>query len=91
MTKTDLIDVIAKEVGLPKKKVAELVNTTLGAITNELEKGGKVSLVGFGTFEVVRREKHMGVNPQTKEPIEIPAKNIPKFRPGKALKESVNK
>lgn len=91
MTKKDLADVVADETGISKKDAAAAVDAVLGTITKSLKKGQKVSLVGFGTFEVRKRKARTGINPQTKEPIKIPASKAPAFKPGKALKEAVAK
>ena len=92
MTKTDLISAIAKEVeGITKKKAAEVVEAVFNDIHDALKKEEKVQIVGFGTFEVQKRAARQGRNPQDpKKVIQIPAKNVPVFRAGKALKEAVN-
>lgn len=79
----------AKTVGITKKEAEAVVNATLEAITNALSDGEKVQLTGFGTFEVKRRNARIGRNPHTGEAINIPAKNVPNFKPGKALKELI--
>ena len=91
MTKKDLADAVAGETGISKKDAAAAVDGVLGTITKSLKKGEKVSLVGFGTFEVRKRKARTGINPQTKKPIKIPASKAPAFKPGKALKEAVAK
>lgn len=91
MTKKELSEAVAKKTGLSNKGAAEAVDATLEAITKSLKKGQKVSLVGFGTFEVRKRKARMGINPQTKKPIKIPASKAPAFKPGKALKTAVAK
>ena len=91
MTKADLITVVAQKTNLSKKDSDKAVAAVLDAITETLAAGEKVSLVGFGTFEVVNRPARTGINPQTKESITIEASNTPKFKPGKALKDAVNK
>ncbi|MBU4386080.1 MAG: HU family DNA-binding protein [Actinobacteria bacterium] len=91
MTKKDLADAVAGETGISKKDAAAAVDAVLGTITKSLKKGQKVSLVGFGTFEVRKRKARTGINPQTKAPIKIPASKAPAFKPGKALKEAVAK
>lgn len=92
MTKTDLINTVAKEVeGITKKKAAEVVEEIFKDIHTALQKDEKVQIVGFGTFEVQKRAARQGRNPQDpKKVIDIPAKNVPVFRAGKALKEAVN-
>lgn len=89
MTKVDLIAAVANEAGLTKKDAEKAVNSVLGAITAALKDGDKVSLVGFGTFEVRERPERKGRNPQTKEEITIPASRLPAFKAGKALKDAV--
>ena len=89
MTKVELIAAVATEAGLSKKDAEKAVNTMLATITEELKKGEKVSLVGFGTFEVRERPERQGRNPQTKEPMTIAASKLPSFKAGKALKDAV--
>ena len=91
MTKTDLIAKVAEQTGLTKKDAEMAVTSVLGTITNELAKGEKVSLTGFGTFEVKERAARMGHNPRNGEAMEIPASKAPSFKAGKALKEAVAK
>ena len=91
MNKVELIDAVAKESGLSKKDAGKAVDAIVSAVSNELKEEGKVQLVGFGTFEVGKRAARKGKNPQTGEEIEIPASVVPKFKPGKALKDIVNK
>lgn len=93
MTKTELINVVAKQVeGLTKKKTAEIVDAIFADICAELQKNEKVQIVGFGTFEVQERKAREGRNPQDPQKvIKIPAKKVPVFRAGKALKEAINK
>ena len=90
MNKTQLIDAIQKELGpdATKKCAAEALNATLAAITKAVATE-KVQLVGFGTFEVKERASRKGINPRTKEEIEIGASKLPSFKAGKALKEAV--
>lgn len=90
MTKTELVEKIAKDSGLSKAAAAKAVNSFLGNITKELKKkNGKVTLVGFGTFTKVRRKARQGRNPQTGETIKIKASNSVRFKPGKTLKDSI--
>ena len=89
MTKVELIASVAAEAGMSKKDAEKAVNAALAAITEELKNGGKVSLVGFGTFEVRERAERQGRNPQTKEPMTIAASKLPAFKAGKALKDAV--
>jgi len=74
---------------MAKKDAAEAVNTVLEEITKTLSKGGEVVLTGFGTFKVNRRAAREGRNPKTGEKLQIPATNVPKFKPGKGLKDAV--
>ncbi|MBE6898621.1 MAG: HU family DNA-binding protein [Ruminococcaceae bacterium] len=91
MTKADLITVVAQKTNLSKKDSDKAVAAVLDAITETLAAGEKVSLVGFGTFEVKERAAREGINPRTKEKIIIPASKLPSFKAGKALKEEVSK
>lgn len=90
MTKMELVDAIAGKSGFSKAKSAEALNVFTDAITGALKKGDKVTIVGFGTFEVAKRAARSGVNPRTKEKIKIKAAKVPRFRPGQALKDAVN-
>jgi len=92
VTKTDLVNAVAKSVeGITKKKAAEVVDAVFAGIHGSLKKEDKVQIVGFGTFEVQKRAARQGRNPQDpKIVIQIPAKKVPVFRAGKALKEAVN-
>ena len=87
MTKVELIAAVAATAGLTKKDAEKAVSATLDVITEALQKGDKVSLVGFGTFEVRERKERQGRNPQTREPMTIPASKLPAFSAGKALKD----
>ena len=91
MNKKELVDVVAKKTGAKKKDVKMIVDAAIEAIKEALEKGEKVQLVGFGSFEVREAAARKGVNPRTKQPIEIPARKVPKFKPGKDLKKRVSK
>ena len=91
MNKTELIDAIAKETGLSKKDAGNALAAITGTVSKALKKKDKVQLVGFGTFETSKRAARTGKNPQTGEAIKIPAAVVPKFKPGKALKDAVNK
>ena len=86
MNKTELIAAAAEKAGLSKKDTA-----TLASITEALQNDDKVQLVGFGSFEVKKRAARTGLNPRTKETIEIPASAVPTFKAGKALKDAVAK
>ena len=89
MNKTELIAAVAEKTGLSKKDSDAAVAAVVDAITESLVNGEKVQLVGFGSFEVKNRAERMGRNPQTKEPIPIPASKAPVFKAGKALKDTV--
>ena len=91
MNKSELINAVAEKAELSKKDSEAAVTATLDAITAALAEGEEVRLVGFGTFEVKKREARIGRNPATKEEIQIPATKVPAFKPGKALKEVVAK
>ena len=92
MTKTELVSAVAEAVdGITKKKTAEVVEAVFANIHDTLAKGEKVQVVGFGTFEVRQRAAREGRNPQDpKKVVKIPAKKVPAFSAGKALKEAVN-
>jgi len=88
MNKADLVNKVA-EVVSTKKEAQAAVEAMLSAITDALAAGDTVTLVGFGTFKTVKREARTGRNPQTNEPMQIKARTVAKFTPGKALKEAV--
>ena len=90
MNKNDLVTKVSDDTGLSKSDSARAVDSVIDTITSELKNGGDVRLVGFGTFLVSKRKATTGRNPQTGAAINIPAANVPKFRAGKALKESLN-
>ena len=90
MNKTELIEAIAAEAKLSKKDAEAAVNAYTSVVTKALKKGDKVTLVGFGTYEVRKRAARTGKNPQTGEAIKIKASKVPAFKPGKALKDTVN-
>lgn len=91
MTKVDLIAKVAADADLTKKDAEKAVAAVLDGITAALASGDKVSLVGFGTFEPHERKARTGLNPRTKEPIEIAATVVPVFKAGKGLKDAVAK
>ena len=91
MTKAEIIDSLAKKTDLTKKDVENVYNATFELIKDELAKGNDVAVSGFGAFKVAKRAARTGLNPQTKEKIKIPARKAVTFKPGKALKEEVNK
>ena len=90
MTKADLIEKMAKDAGIAKAAANTALNSFMEGVTGALKKkGGKVTLVGFGTFSKVRRKARKGRNPQTGEPIKIKASNTVSFKAGKKLRESI--
>ena len=91
MTKAELIGVVAEKTELSKKDSEKAVTAVVDAITEALVNGDKVSLVGFGAFEVKTRSARKGINPRTKEEINIAASKLPSFKAGKALKDAVAK
>jgi DNA-binding protein HU-beta len=91
MTKTDLVDTITGKVKISKAAALEAVDAFTEAITGALKKGDKVTLIGFGTFDVAKRAAREGVNPQTRQKIKIKAIKAPRFKAGKLLKDAVNK
>jgi DNA-binding protein HU-beta len=90
MNKGDLVDAVAKDAGISKGEAQAAVDSVVENVTKALKKGGKVTLVGFGTFSTSKRSARQGRNPQTGKPIKIPAKKVAKFTPGKALKDAIN-
>ncbi len=90
MNKAELIDAVADAADVSKAAAARSVDTVLEVITESLKKGNAVTLVGFGTFNVRRREARTGRNPRTGEPIQIKASNLAVFKAGKGLKEALN-
>ncbi|MEH6628995.1 MAG: HU family DNA-binding protein [Motiliproteus sp.] len=90
MNKSELIDAIAASADLSKASAGRALDAALDAITGALKDGDSVALVGFGTFAVKARAARTGRNPQTGNPIEIKAANVPGFKAGKALKDAVN-
>lgn len=91
MTKSELITVAAERAGIHKRDAERLLNAAIDAASAALAKGEKVQLTGFGTFEVKRREARAGRDPRTKQTIEIPATQVPVFKPSKGLRERVTK
>lgn len=90
VNKTELIDYIAADADISKVLAARALDSTIEAIKVSLKKGQSVSLVGFGTFAVGKRAARVGRNPRTGASIKIKAAKVPKFRPGKALKDALN-
>ena len=91
MNKAELIAAVAEKSGISKKDAEKAVTATFDALTEELVAGGKVALVGFGSFDVKTRAERVGRNPRTREEITIPASRTPQFKAGKALKDAVAK
>jgi DNA-binding protein HU-beta len=89
MTKSDLIDKVASDSGLSKTDAGKALDAVLGNIRKSLKKNQKVTLVGFGTFSVTKRKARKGRNPRTGEEIKIAAAKVPKFIPGKGLKDAI--
>ncbi len=90
MNKKEMIEMVAKDVGLTKKQANQAVDSIFQGIEKELKKKKKVTLVGFGTFSVKKRKARKGINPQTGEAIRIKASKVPHFKPGAKFKQSVN-
>ncbi len=90
MNKTELIDHMAEQADISKAEATRALEAVIGAVEATLKNGGSVSLVGFGTFAVGKRAARTGRNPRTGDAIKIESANVPKFRPGKALKDALN-
>ncbi len=91
MKKSELIAAIAAKGGYSKKDAEKALDAVTATITESLVNGDKISIVGFGSFEVRERAAKESINPATKQPIHVPAKKVPAFKAGKALKEAVDK
>lgn len=91
MNKTELVAAVAEKAGMTKKDAERVVNATVDTIIQNLAKGDKVQISGFGMFEVKAREARVGRNPRTKETIQIPATRLPVFKASKVLKDTVSK
>lgn len=91
VSKADLVQKVADSTSMKKKDVKDVMDAMLDQISVSLDKGSKVQLTGFGTFEVRKRKARTGVKPGTTEKIKIPASKYPAFKPGKGLKDSVRK
>ncbi len=89
MNKAELVEEVSGEVGLSKRETQKVIDAIIGTIKDTLATGEKVTLVGFGTFGVRQRMARTGRNPQTGAALQIPAKKVPRFAPGKTLKEKV--
>jgi DNA-binding protein HU-beta len=90
MNKAELIARIAEDSGISKAQAEKALGAFTGAVTDSLKGGNKVSLVGFGTFDVSARAARTARNPRTGAPIQVPASTVPRFKAGKALKDAVN-
>jgi DNA-binding protein HU-beta len=91
VNKAELVDLVAKEAGTTKKDAEMVINKAMETIIRAVSRGDKVTLVGFGTFELRQRKARTGRNPKTNEPLHIPAKRVAGFRVGKEFSEAVNK
>jgi integration host factor subunit beta len=91
MTKADLISEVSRASELSKKDAENIVNVFLDGIVDALNEGEKIELRGFGSFKLRRRNSRVGRNPRTSETVEVPAKKVPYFKPGKDLKKLINK
>jgi DNA-binding protein HU-beta len=90
MNKNELVSAVAEKAGIAKTEAAAAVEAVFDTVTAELKSGGDVRLIGFGNFSVSHRAASKGRNPSTGAEVDIPARNVPKFSAGKALKEAVN-
>lgn len=90
MTKTELVDEVARNSDLSKKDAEAIVQTVLDSIIGSLKSGGKVELRGFGSFRLRERSSRQGRNPKTGKSVYVPAKQVPYFKPGKELRDLVN-
>ncbi|PWT89080.1 MAG: integration host factor subunit beta, partial [Acidobacteria bacterium] len=90
MTKADLITEVSKNAELSKKDAENIVNVFLDGIVDALKEGEKIELRGFGSFKLRRRNSRVGRNPRTSEAVQVPAKRVPYFKPGKDLKKLIN-
>jgi integration host factor subunit beta len=91
MTKAELVDEVARAVQLTKKQAETIVNIVFDSIVDSLRQGEKIELRGFGSFRLRSRKSRTGRNPKTGEKVEVPSKKIPYFKPGKELKELINR
>lgn len=91
MTKAELVDEVARTVQLTKKQAETIVNVVFDSIVDSLRAGEKIELRGFGSFRLRSRKSRTGRNPKTGERVEVPSKKIPYFKPGKELKELINR
>ena len=91
LTKAELVEEVARVTQLTKKQAEEIVNTVFATIVESLRTGRKIELRGFGSFRIRSRGARLGRNPKTGERVEVPPKRIPYFKPGKELKELINR
>ncbi len=89
MNKSEFVEAVANESGLAKAQAEKAINAYAAVVGKALKKGDKITLVGFGTFDVSKRAARKGRNPQTGEEIKIKAAKVPKFKPGKSLKDAI--
>ena len=89
MNKNELINEVARKTGLSRRETEAGIQTMLDAIVKELVKGGKVTLTGFGTFDVGKRKERLGVNPRNGKAIKIPATKMPRFKPSKNFRAKI--
>ena len=90
MNKTELVQAIAEKANLTKVQAKAALDAALEAVGGSLKKGDKVALIGFGTFQVIKKDARKGINPATKQAIKIPAKKVVKFKAGADLNKKVN-
>jgi integration host factor subunit beta len=91
MTKAELIEEVSRVSNLTKKHSEIIVDTVFKSVINALHRGEKIELRGFGSFRIRQRESRKGRNPKTGEKVDVPAKKVPYFKPGKELKELINR
>ncbi len=89
MNKAQLVEAVSDKIGITKKEAGNVMHAVIKTITGALSQGEKITLVGFGTFQVRQRKARKGINPQTKEALTIPAKKVLKFKAGKDLRKAV--
>lgn len=91
MNKAELIDLIAEKTAVTKRQAETMIETFMETVTHQLQGGNEVALSGFGTFSAKKRAGRVGINPQTKAKIQIAPVTVPKFKPGKTLKDALRK
>lgn len=91
MTKADLVKIVSQNTNASKKQVSNIIDATFDAVMGCVVAGDSINFLGFGTFYSVQKESRTALIPKTKEKIEVPAKKVAKFKPGKILKEKINK